>query len=79
MVRFNTDSTQFEGYNGTAWGSLGGGATGGAGDQVFVENDQVVTADYTITAGRNASTTGPLEIQDGVTVSVPDGSRLVVL
>jgi len=46
---------------------------------VFVENDQVVTANYTINAGRNASTTGPLEIADGVTVSVPDGSRLVVL
>jgi len=24
MVRFNTDTTQFEGYNGSAWGSLGG-------------------------------------------------------
>lgn len=78
-VRFNTDDGGFEGYDGSVWGPLGGGATGGGADQVFVENDQTVTADYTITAGRNASTTGPLEIADGVTVSVPDGSRLVVL
>jgi hypothetical protein len=78
-VRFNTDDGGFEGYNGASWGPLGGGATGGGSDQVFVENDQVVTANYTINAGRNASTTGPLEIADGVTVSVPDGSRLVVI
>jgi len=27
MFRFNTTTTQFEGYNGTVWGSIGGGAT----------------------------------------------------
>ena len=26
MFRFNGDNTQFEGYDGTAWGSIGGGA-----------------------------------------------------
>ena len=57
----------------------GGGATGGGDDQVFFENDQVVTASYTITAGKNASTTGPMEIDDGVVVTVPDGSRWVIL
>jgi hypothetical protein len=71
--------SSFEGYNGTAWGSLGGGATGGGGDQVFVENDQTVTADYTITADKNASSTGPIEINDGVTVTVSDGARWVVI
>jgi len=25
MIRFNTDDTTFEGYNGSAWGALGGG------------------------------------------------------
>lgn len=79
FFRFNTDTESFEGYNGTAWGSVGGGATGAAGDQVFVENDQVVTASYTITAGKNASTTGPIEINNGVVVTVPDGSRWVIL
>lgn len=79
MVRFNSDTTQFEGYDGASWGTLGGGATGGAGDQVFVTNDQVVTADYTLPSNKNASTTGPIEIQTGVTVTVSDGSRWVVI
>jgi hypothetical protein len=29
MIRFNTDSGQFEGYNGTAWTEIGGGITTG--------------------------------------------------
>jgi hypothetical protein len=28
MIRFNTDSGQFEGYNGTAWTEIGGGGGG---------------------------------------------------
>jgi len=78
-VRFNTSLSQFEGYDGSAWGSLGGGATGSSGDQVFVQNDQVVTSDYTIPSDKNAMTTGPIDIQDGVTVTVSDGARWVVI
>jgi hypothetical protein len=77
--RFNTDVAKFEGYNGTAWGSVGGGATGGGSDAVFVENDQTVTADYTIPATKNAMSTGPVEIEDGITVTVSSGSRWVVI
>ena len=73
-IRFNGTLTQFEGYNGTTWGSIGGGATGGGSDEVFVENDQVVTTDYTITSGKNAHSVGPITINDGITVTVPDGS-----
>ena len=72
--RFNSDLTKFEGYNGTAWGSVGGGATGGGNDAVFVENDQVVTTDYTITTGKNAMSAGPVSIDSGVTVTIPSGS-----
>jgi len=38
--RFNSDVTKFEGYNGTSWGSVGGGATGGGSDEIFIENGQ---------------------------------------
>ena len=72
--RFNQELEQFEGYNGTAWGSIGGGASGSSGNEVFYENDANVTASYTITSGKNAMSAGPLEIQDGVIVTVPDGS-----
>lgn len=78
-IRFNDDTNKFEGYNGTAWGQLGGGATGGGTDEVFVENGQVVTTSYTLPGTKNASSTGPITIDSGVTVTVSSGSRWVVL
>jgi len=77
--RFNTDISSFEGFNGTTWGSVGGGATGGGGDQVFVENDQTVTEDYTIPADKNAMSTGPVTVNSGVTVTISTGARYVVI
>lgn len=77
--RFNTDISKFEGYNGSQWGSVGGGATGGGADEVFVENSQTVTTNYTITSGKSASSAGPITINSGVTITVPSGSRWVVL
>lgn len=61
------------------WGQLGGGAVGNGNNQVFVENDQAVTGDYTITANKNAMTTGPITINAGVVVTVPSGSTWVIL
>ena len=78
-IRFNSDTDKFEGYDGTAWGQLGGGATGGGSDQVFVENGQVVTTSYTLPGTKNASSTGPITIDSGATVTVSSGSRWVVL
>jgi hypothetical protein len=74
MMRFNTDEINFEGYNGTAWSAIGAGATGGAGNPVFFENDINVTVDYTITTDKNAMSAGPIIIDNGITVTVPDGS-----
>lgn len=71
--RFNTDVAKFEGYNGTAWGSVGGGATGGGSDEVFFENGQTVTSNYTITNGKNAMSAGPITINSGVTVTIGTG------
>lgn len=74
MFRYNTTTTAFEGYNGSAWGSIGGGATGGSGDNIFYNNGQTVTANYTIPTSYNAGTFGPISINSGVTVTVPSGS-----
>lgn len=79
MIRFNTDITQFEGYNGSAWASIGGGATGGGSDTVFFENNKNVTTEYTITAGKNAVSAGPITIDNGITVEVPAGSSWVIV
>jgi hypothetical protein len=78
-VRYNTTTAQFEGYNGSAWGQLGGGATGGGGDTVFVENSNAVTVDYTITTNKNAMSAGDVTINSGVTVTLPTGSRWVIV
>lgn len=51
-----------------------GGASGAGLNQVFYENDQTVTGNYTITTNKNAVTAGPVTINSGVTVTVPSGS-----
>lgn len=78
-LRFNSTLGKPEIYNGSAWGSVGGGATGGGSDAVFIENDQAVSSNYTIPASKNAMSTGPVSINSGVTVTVSSGSRWVVL
>ena len=78
-LRFNSTNTSFEGYNGSAWGAIGGGATGGGSDAIFIENGQNVTTDYTIVATNNAMSTGPITIDSGVTVTVSSGARYIVI
>lgn len=78
-LRFNNSSNSFEGHNGTSWGSIGGGATGGGNDNIFYLNGQIVSASYTIPAGQNAGTFGPVTIASGVTVVVPTSSVWTVV
>lgn len=78
-LRFNSTLGTFEGYNGTEWGAVGGGARGGGANAVFYENDQNVTGDYTITSGKNAMSAGPVTINAGVTVTIPNGSVWTII
>jgi hypothetical protein len=55
------------------------GAKGGGTDQVFYENDQTVTTNYTITTNKNAVTAGPVSIDSGIIVTIPDGSVWTVI
>ncbi len=79
MIRFNSTLGQFEGYNGTAWSSVGGGATGGGADTVFLENSNTVTTNYTLSTNKNAVSAGPVTINSGVTVTVPSGASWVIV
>ena len=84
MLRFNSSDVAFEGYNGSAWGSIGGsgsggGATGGGSDEVFYENDKTITTTYTVASNKNAMSTGPLTVNNGAIVTIPSGSRYVVI
>ena len=79
MIRYNTTLSTFEGYKAGAWGAIGGGATGGGSDDVFYENGQTVTTNYTLSTNKNAVTAGPITINSGVTVTIPSGSSWVVV
>jgi hypothetical protein len=74
MIRFNTDLTQFEGYTGSAWSAVGGGATGGGANRWAVEHDNTITDTYTISTGKNVISAGPLTVNAGVVVTVPANS-----
>jgi hypothetical protein len=79
QIRYNSTINQYEGYFASAWGQLGGGATGGGSDQVFVLNDQTVTTNYTIPATKNAMCAGPIAIANSVTVTVSTGATWVIV
>ena len=78
-IRYNTDYGQYEGYSASGWSQIGGGATGGGGDQVFVENGVTVTTNYTLSTNKNAESVGPITVNSGITVSIPSGARWVIL
>ena len=79
FIRYNTDLDRFEGYRETAWGAIGGGATGGGTDEVFQENGNTVNTSYTITTNKNAISAGDITIGSTATVTVPTGSRWVIV
>jgi hypothetical protein len=76
FLRFNSTTTGFEGYNGSEWGSIGGGASAGG---AIYENTDDITSNYTLTTGSNGMSVGPMTIASGVTVTVPSGQRWVIL
>ena len=77
--RYNSTTGAFEGYT-SAWGSIGGGgATGAGGDQVFVENQLIVTTSYTLSSGKSASSVGPITVNGGAVVTIGAGYRWVIL
>jgi hypothetical protein len=47
--------------------------------QPFIVNSLTATVSYSIPAGSSASSAGPITVNSGVTVTVPSGSRWVVL
>tara|TARA_A100001015_G_scaffold317243_1_gene433713 strand:+ start:914 stop:1786 length:873 start_codon:yes stop_codon:yes gene_type:complete len=54
-------------------------AKGGGTDLIFYESDQNATTNYSITSGKNAMAPGTLTVNSGVTITVPSGSRLVIV
>ena len=62
-----------------SWAAAGGGAVGNGTNEIFWENDQTITGDYTITNNKNAGSFGPITIQSGVTVTIGTGETWTVV
>ena len=62
-------------------GSIGvsGGATGSGTDTTFFVNGQTANTSYSIPSGKSAMSVGPLTIANGVTITIPSGSKWVIL
>jgi len=65
--------------DGSSLTGISAGATGGGSDEIFYENGQTITTDYTITNGKNAMSAGPITINTGVTVTVGTGENWTVV
>ena len=68
-----------DGSGNLSWGAAGAGAVGGGSNEIFWENDQTITQNYTVTNGKNAGSFGPITIQSGVTVTVGSGETWTVV
>jgi hypothetical protein len=84
QFRFNTTSTSFEGYDGSAWGAIGGGTSypemGASGTKRWaVVHANSIDDDYTITSGNNVINGGPMTIESGHTVTVETNANWVIV
>lgn len=75
-LRFNTTSSEFEGYDGAAWGTIGGGGASSAG---YIETPTTQATSKVIPANTNAAIVGPVAIAPTATITIPASSKLVVL
>jgi len=54
------------------------GGTSGSGGAIY-ENAQTISSNYTLTAGRNGVSAGPITISSGVVVTIPSGCNWVIV
>lgn len=60
-------------------GTLSWTAVGGAGAATILESVQTISSNYSITAGYNGISVGPVTISSGVSVTIPTGSKWLVV
>jgi hypothetical protein len=86
--RYNSTTSEFEGYSGAspAWGGIGAGAgyfkgdngtVGSSAGDIFRINELALDANVTITATENASATGPLSVSSSYTLTV-EGTLVII-
>jgi hypothetical protein len=72
-IWYNTENGNAYIYYDDFWTSISGGSSPGE-LSVIQLNGQTISEDYSIPAGYNGMSAGPVTIADGVTVTVPSGS-----
>jgi len=53
-------------------GGGGGGGTGAGG--AILLNNNTISSNYTIPTGQNGVTAGPITVEEGVVITIPEGS-----
>lgn len=64
--------------SGIKWAAASGGSSNITTKGMW-ENAQIISANYTVTSGNSAVSSGPITVNSGVTVTVPSGSRWVIV
>lgn len=74
---FNTTINSLETYSGNS--AVGWIAATTVANGAIAQNVQVVTGNYTMTANSSGTSAGPMSLANGVTVTLPSGSRWVII
>lgn len=72
---YNSSISALETWTGTAWSSA---PVVGASGTILI-NNQNAAANYTFSANTSGTSAGPIALANGVTVTLPTGSRWVIL
>ena len=72
-------SAQSGNTGGLTWAAVEAGAKGGGSDDIFWENGQTVTTNYTITNNKNAMSAGPITINNGIAVTIGTGEYWTIV
>ena len=72
-------SAQSGNTGGLTWATVEAGAKGGGSDDIFWENGQTITTNYTISNNKNAMSAGPITINNGIAVTIGTGENWTIV
>ena len=75
----NADGTNGQALITDGAGNLSWGAGGGGASSTIAEADQTISANYTMTSGKNGVSVGPVTINTGISVTIPTGQAWLIL
>ena len=76
QVWVNSTKNQMYIYTGSLWQPI---STPSGSDGTISLNSNVISESYTLPVGYNGTSAGPITINDGVTITIPNGSEWTIL